>query len=664
MADARETFRRKSAEAGQQPLFVPEGMWTPPQELPQLKGRGIKRIAVDVETKDPTLKEKGIGVRRGGHMVGIAVGSDDGRRWYLPFGHEGGGNLDKGLVMRWARSELNGFDGEVCGAHLAYDLDYMAEQGVTFEKAKAFHDVQIVEALLDENRLEYNLDALAKEYLGEGKDEKALMEVASAWGFSTENSAKANLWRFPSSAVGPYAEGDVDRPLRILEKQLPRIAEEGLSDIYEVERKLIPILVRMRRRGVRVDVRAAEQLRARFAKEREQWRQELKRLAGPKAELTEPLSFFRALEDRGIIVPRTPKSGQPSVTKPFLERYAKDEMVQALLKGRQMNTLITTFMDSQILGFVQNGRIHPTWNQLKSDNEGTIARIAGASPNMTFIPGRDDELAPLIRGVFIPEEGEEWQRSDLSQIEYRFLVHYARGRGAEEARERYRQDPKTDYHAMTMEMMGVPRSERKSAKGKKIKITNFSIVYGAQAPNLAAQMGCSVEEAQDFLKEYDSKFPFVLETLRAAQGWAEKRGFVVTVMNRRRRYPFWGPKKYKKDMGLPVFRDAAKAADHYGGAWKIGRVGCFTALNGKMQGSSADLIKKAMVDVEEAGLTSNDALGPILLTIYDELDISVPRTKLGDEAAKEVPRIMENAVKISVPILVDTDRGENWGKCK
>lgn len=669
MADARETFRRKSAEAGQRPLFAPESLWTPPQELPQLKGRGIKRIAIDFETKDPDLLSKGIGIRRGSHAVGLAIGTDDGRRWYLPTRHEGGGNLDEGLVKRWAKSELDGYEGEVCGANLGYDLDYAAEWGVNFGSVRAFHDVQIAEPLLDENRLQFGLDALSKDYLGEGKDERALLEMASAYGFSTAASAKSHIHVLPSSGVGEYAEADVDRPLRIMDLQLPKIDAEGLSRIYEVERKLIPILVRMRRRGVRIDVEGAVRLRDRFVKERARWVAELKRIAGPKAELMEPLSFYQALKDRGVEVPLTPKSGQPSITKPMLERYQEDPLVKVILNGRKLNTLIATFMDGQILSQAVNGRLYPTWNQLKDDSKGTIARLSGSNPNLQFIPARDaewqeEEFAAMVRGMFLPEEGEEAQRADYSQIEYRFLVHFARGRGAEEAREMYRKDPRTDFHKMTMRMLGIPDSERKKAKGKKVKITNFAKVYGAQAPQLASQMGCSIQEAEEFVKEYNRQLPFVEETMNSAQGWAQKRGYVVTVMDRRRRYPFWGPKRYKRDSGAPVFRDMDKAAEHYGGRWKIERVGCFTALNGKMQGSSADLIKKAMVDAEEAGLTAPSALGPILMTVHDELVNSVPKTRAGDEAAKELVRVMEGALTISVPIIVEADRGDSWGACK
>lgn len=659
--NARERFRQRAAEGGQGALFVPEATWTAPTEMPSL--RGVRELSIDFETKEVDLKGLGIGIRHGSKAVGMALGLDDGRRFYFPVAHDGGGNMNHDLVLRWAKEELNEFEGEVTGAHLAYDLDYAAEWGVAFPNAKAFHDVQVIETLLDENKVgEYNLDALALAYLGEGKDEADLMEMASAYGFSTPRSAKSNLWRFPAHGVGRYAEGDADRPLRIRKLQMPLLSAEGLDPIYEVERELLPELVLMRRRGIRVDVPAVERQRAKWVKELAVWQAKLKDFAGPRAELSEPLSFYRALEDRGVPVPRTPNTDQPSVTKPTLERHASDPMVRTILNGRKIATLINTFVDGQILGHLVNGRVHPTWNQLKGDDDGTIARLSGANPNMQFIPKRDAdwldgaEVAPLVRAFFLPDGDDEWQRDDYSQIEYRFLAHFGRGRGAEEVRERYRNDPKTDFHKMTARMLHVdPEDKRKRLK---VKITNFGKVYGAQAPKLATMFGCSLEEASEFVEEYDRELPFVQSTLKAADGWAQKRGFVVTVMDRRRRYPFWGPRRWKREGNLPLFRDRAKAEEHYGGAWKVERAMCFTALNGKLQGSSADLIKKSIVDLKKVGVLK--VLGPLLSTIHDENNASVPRTKIGDEAGREMTRIMEDCLKISVPIVVESGRGKNW----
>jgi len=207
---------------------MPEVNWHPPHELPDLPRTGL--LCVDVETKDPQLSELGPGVRRpGNYVVGLAIGTEDGRRWYFPVRHEGGGNLDEALVWRWAREELNAFRGTLVGANLSYDLDWLAENGVTFPLVECFDDVQVAEPLIDEWRYEYNLDALAKDYLGERKVEGLLQEAAALQGWKTEKQIKTNLWRLPASYVGAYAEGDVDIPLRIRPFQIKKIEEEALA---------------------------------------------------------------------------------------------------------------------------------------------------------------------------------------------------------------------------------------------------------------------------------------------------------------------------------------------------------------------------------------------------------------------------------------------------
>lgn len=405
----------------QLPGLVARAGWRPPAELPSL--RGVRRLALDLETCDPELSEHGPGFRTGAYPVGLAIGLEGGGRFYLPTRHAGGGNLDEGLVKRWAREELGAYRGEVVGANLSYDLDGLATcWDVHLPEAIAFHDVQVAEPLLDEHRLEYSLDSLARDYLGEGKDEGLLREAAAYYGATTPKAVKKVLWRLPAGVVGPYAEGDVDRPLRIFPLQWARMEAEGLLRVYDVERRLIPILVAMRRRGVRVDAGRARELRARLVRERDGWAAKLRHMAGPKAELTEPASIGPALEAAGIHVPRTAKTGQYSVTKPFLERYVDSvPLVQAVMAGRKLNTMVNTFLDSQILGHAVGGRVHPTFHQLKGDDGGTIGRFSGANPNLQFIPSREEDwqdaaglagLAPLIRGLFQPEEGEEWQRDD------------------------------------------------------------------------------------------------------------------------------------------------------------------------------------------------------------------------------------------------------------
>lgn len=664
-------FHQKVARSGQQPLFLPESRWTPPAELPSL--RGIARLAVDIETHDPELRTMGPGFRRGARIVGLALGTDDWRQ-YFPVGHEGGGNLDERMVIAWAREELSNYRGEVVGTNLAYDVDGLTEcWGVRFHDDVVFHDVQVAEPLLDEWREEFNLDALSLDYLGIGKDEALLNEAAAAFGVTGRDAIKASIHKYPANLVGPYAEGDVDRPLRIFPLQEKKLRDEGLWEIYDdVERRLIPILVAMRQRGVRIDRRRALQVRNALVIKRDEQLAQLKRLAGPAAEFMEVDSLTHALDERNIRYTKTKKTDKPQINKVLLERYAGDPLIDAITLGRRYNTMINTFIDSQILGHATGDRLHPTFKQLKDDDGGTIARFSGAHPNMQFIPARDEELAPLIRGLFLPEEGDEWQADDQSQVQFRLLSNFAVGGGAEESREQYRQDPDTDFHKMTADMLGADRNDK--IKRKRVKNTNFAKVFGAQVPKLAATFGCSIEEAQDFMNEYERKLPFVKDTFDAAARWGQKRGFVVSVMGRKQRFPFWGPQRYMRHGPYaPLFRDREEAVTYwlrgepklYRG-WQVRaveRVNTYMACNRKMQSSEGDIMKLWMVRAKQAGLLEPGALGALKVTVHDELGSSVPRTPAGDEAGRELVRIGETCIQLKVPLRVGSSRGKSWGDC-
>jgi DNA polymerase I-like protein with 3'-5' exonuclease and polymerase domains len=629
-----------------------EVKWTAPSELPSLAG--IKRLSIDCETYDPQLLTLGPGVRRGGYIVGIAVGADD-RRWYFPVRHEGGGNLDPGLVQRWARDELTAFSGELVGANLLYDMDFLAEEpwGVKFDHVKAFHDVQVLEPLLDEWRQSYALDDISKDYLGEGKDEALLRQAAARRG---AGDPKSLIWKMPAGYVGPYAEADVDRPLRILPLQLKRIEEENLGTVYTVERKLIPVLLAMRRRGVRVDVGRADEVRDQLSNIRDEALARMRHIAGPGAELMAPESFAHAFIERGINPPLTPKTKKPSITKGWLERNRRDELAKAIIDGRRVNSAITTFIDGHIKQHAIKGRIHCQFNQLKGDDSGTIARFSSSHPNLQQINARDKELAPLIRGLFLPDEGEQWGQWDYSQIEYRLLTHFAIGPGAEEARKKYRDDPSTDFHKYCAGMLGIDPDD--DAMRKKVKGTNFCKVYGGGVSRIAETIGYTFEEAAEFNDRYDRELPFVKATLNAAMRWAERAGFVTDILGRRQRFTLWEPKG-NRDRSISALPHARALAEY---GTNIQRSMTFAALNRKNQASSASITKKAMVDSWEAGLQG--VLGAPLITVHDENDSSVPLTKEGREAANETKRIMEQSVVLKVPVLVAEKFGPDWGHCK
>lgn len=643
----------------QEALFRPDITWCAPTEFPRL--RGSKIIGLDTETRDEDLELLGPGCRRpNSYIVGISIGREDGGRWYFPIRHEGGGNLDSNLVLRWARDELNNFEGEVVGGNILYDMDFLANEGIELKKAKAIHDICVAEPLIDEWAFSYSVDAISNKYLGYGKEEDLLKLVREAYGWKDQKTLKRNLWRLPAGYVGAYAEGDADRPMLVLPHQMKIMKEEGLEDVYSVERRLLPILLGMRRRGVRIDPAYAETLYTNLKEKLAEQVAIMRRHSSSKAELNMPDSFADALTERGLSFPRTPKTDKPQIRKPWLEAHQNDPLVAAILNGRQLDTIIGTFIEGHVFTHSINGRIHAEFNQLKNeDGRGTIARFSSSNPNLQNVPSRHKILAPMVRRVFIPEDTEVWQRDDYSQIEYRLLVNFAVGRGAEEARNNYRNNPGMDYHKFVAEMLNVDPEDK--IKRGRVKNTNFAKGYGAQAPKLAETFGCSLEEAQVFIREYEEKLPFSVETFEAAERWAKRRGYIVTLLNRRQRFPLWEPLGQKGKNRLPAYLHE-RALKEYGS--RIQRAATYTALNRKMQASSADMMKKSMVDAYEAGLFASDALGWPLLTVHDELDSSVPTTPKGDAAGKALTKIMEDVFPLKIPVLVDSKRGPDWGYCK
>lgn len=646
--------------------------WTAP-DLGSIKLKGVKQLSIDLECRDEELSALGQGCWRDpkkNYIVGIALGTDDGRRWYIPVRHEGGGNLDEGLVKRWAMKVLNEFDGELVGAKLIYDLVWLAMWGIMFPKVKAFHDIQVAEPLLDEWRLSYGLDELSWEYLGEGKDQSLLNMAAEAYGFgSSERLIKTNLWRLPAEFVGPYGEGDVDRPLRIWAIQRVKLAEEGLMRVYDIERKLIPLLVRMKLRGVRVDMRRVEEVTSILEKKFNEFDIQLKREFGLKASFTSNGSLAPGLREAGIPLQPTPSTKdlpphmqRMSVNKIVLDKYKNHPKVKLILEGRKLATLIGTFMRGHLQTHAipdgnQYGIIHCDFNQLKGESGGTIARFSSSNPNLQNIPARDEELAPLVRSCFVPFT-RRWDRLDESQIEYRLLVNFARGQGAEEAREMYRNDPTTDFHVMCGNFIGADASD--SFIRKRVKNTNFCKVYGGGIPKLASTFGCSIEEATEFSNKYDRELPFVKYTHEQAMMWGGRRGYVETLLGRKQRFSLWEPIGNFDRKAVPMLEKAAREA--YG--TRITRAYLYAALNRKLQASAADVMKKGMVDGYEAGCFDDDALGAPLLTVHDELDCDNDMTPRAIEAMREAKRHMEIGFKdeVKVPIVCDHSYGDNWAE--
>jgi len=598
---------------------IPDTGWRPPSDFPNLRDAGV--ICLDVETNDPDLRSKGPGCRRDGYIAGIAVGTDDGYRGYFPIRHKLGGNLDPDQVKTWLSDQLYGTTIPKVGANLLYDLDFLTAEGVDCGNGPNY-DVQNAEPLLDEYKRSYALEILGQEYLGEGKTSEALYRWSSAaYGGKPEAGEQArNIWRCPVQLVGPYAEGDVDLPLRIFEKQKQRLEAENLWNVFDLETRLVPMLLAMRQRGVRIDFEQADIVEKQLGV----FILELQKDLG-KLNVNSSDEISRLCDKNGIHYPRTkPTANYPKGQASFQKDWLKNHDHPLMQKISEMRTYLKyrdTFITSYLHGNQINGRIHTSFNQLRSDEGGTVTgRFSSSNPNLQNIPKRGK--GKIMRSPFVPEVDEDLVRFDWSQIEFRLLVHKAVGRGAEDAVRRYNQDPTTDFHEFVIGLTGLERDYAKNI--------NFGFAFGMGIDLLCKILGVDKETGLGIIDRYHKGVPFVKSTADAASRAAKNREMIVTIEGRRARFPD-GEYTHK-------------------------------ALNRYTQGSSADIMKRSMVEIWESGIC--DVLGAPLLTVHDELVWSAPRTPAAKEALREVKNIMEHTVKLKVPTPVAMEIGSTWHNCK
>ena len=639
---------------------IPDTGWRP-KDFPCLKH--AKEIVIDVETKDEGLNEgRGPGTHRDdSYIVGLAVGAD-GESWYFPMRHELGGNLDADVVLEWAGEELTRPNQPKIGANILYDLEWLSVEGVDVEGP--FLDVQYAEPLIDETALSYSLDSLGLKYTGEGKvDEELYKWLARAYGGNpTRASQGGRIWRAPVSLAGPYAEGDVTLPWHVLKKQLVELESNKLTDLFNLECGLIPILLGMRKRGVRVDIGRAEEVSATMGKRIITMQEHLNSLAGHHVDVYGK-NLAPIYDAQGIKYPRTPK-GAPSFRKDWLAKQT-DPVSEAIMEVRRLSKFKGTFIDGYILNGSDGDRIYGQFHANKSDDSGTISgRFSSSDPNLQNIPSRDPELGPLIRSMFLPEEDEDWYKSDYGQVEPRIGFHYARGPIAAAIREQYKLNPFLDcYDAMLSGMpAGIGRRE--------VKAIYLGMSYGMGVPKLARQLGVPLEVAQRYYDQFFAGAAYIKDLADRCSDTAAKSGFIRTHLGRIRHFNMWEPRKWYSDedkarisreKGSDYFTpvDSKEAAIAKWGM-QVKRAYTYRAGNALHQGTAADIMKKAMVDTYKAGVY--DVIGWPLLTVHDELDNSVPRTKEGVQAIREQKHIMETCVTLRIPLIVDLEVGPSWGE--
>jgi len=624
-------------------MFTPKSEWVPPLELPDITS--ASKIAIDVETKDPNLKQNGPGwPTKDGYIVGYAI-AVDGWSGYLPVRHMGGGNLDEKIVNRWLKKVFE------CPAdkimhNAQYDLGWIKATG--FEVNGRIIDTMVVASLLDENRFSYSLNALAYDHLNKTKSEKALVEAAREFGIDP----KAEMWKMPAMYVGPYAEADAELTLELWNYFSVQLGKEALWPIANLELDLLPCLVDMTMRGVRVDQDRVERTRDMLLKRERDVLKQIKSVVGGDVEIWAAQSLAKAFDKVGIHYPKTEK-GAPSFTKLFLQEN-QHPLAQLIVEARNLNKTSGTFINTIMKHCHSDGRIHAHINQIRSDDGGTVSgRISMSNPNLQQIPARDPEIGPMIRSLFLPEEGEQWAAIDFSQQEPRILVHYAhvygkmRGielDGAAEFVEAYVNDPSTDFHTMVAEMASIPR--------KQAKTINLGMMYGMGVNKLSEQLDISVEEAKGIIKQYHDRVPFVKGLMTGVMNRLNEKtsgGSLRSILGRKCRFDLWEPDTFEMNKALPY----KEAIDTYGATTRLKRAYTYKALNRLIQASAADMTKKAMVDLYKAGHLP-------MIQIHDEIAMSVKNV---DEANK-IAKIMVDAVPLEVPSKCDVEIGPSWGEAK
>jgi len=672
-------------------------------EPSDLNLKDVDTVAIDLETYDPNLKTLGSGAIRGdGKVCGIAVAYKN-KKLYFPIRHtdsaskigKAASNIAPNLVWRVLNKKIFQNKNITKVFHNAmYDVCWIRKESGLMVQGPIV-DTMIAASIINENSMRYSLDAVAKEYLNETKYKYDLEQASiDRVGIS---DAISNMHRLPYSVVKDYAEQDVNLTLKLWTIFKERIKSpikvisgktKTLENIFNLEMELFPCLVDMRFKGVRVDTRKAKTLGLDLKKRRESIIKGIKRRTGVSLEIWAADSVEKLLHKLEITdYTSTPKSGRVSLSKNYLESHS-NVYLKLIARARAYDKLINVFVNG-LLKFVHNGRIHADINQIRGERGGTITgRFSMAKPNLQQIPAKG-KYGNIIRSFFLPEEGHQWGSFDYSQQEPRLVVHYALKNnyyGVKDLAEEYRKNPDTDFHEIVAKMAKITR--------KQAKTINLGLFYGMGKGKLAASLELDREEAKELFDEYHRQVPFVRELSNGLMNFAEINKSVFTLEDRFCRFDKWEPRdkewdedrkifiyteyvekeedgKIKKEVQrnpVPVLK-LKEARDHYL-ASRSRRLTendphckmfeefykpafTYKALNKLIQGSAADMTKKAMVLLYKEGILPH-------IQIHDELCISIT----GKDQAKKIKDIMEKAIKLEIPNKVDYESGPSWGNIK
>ena len=668
---------------------------------------GVDTVAIDIETYDPNLKTKGLGaIRKDGFITGVAVatGKDT---VYFGLHHAQlttTPEVEQEFWNQLNKKILQNPDITKVFHNAMYDVCWLRATTGKMLKGRLV-DTMIAASVINENRFKYSLDSLSKDYLNDQKYKYDLYEKASLEGIKDPMS---NMHKLSYDLVKDYAKQDVDLTLRLwnlFNKKLDEVLYKRPEDneiktcrnIFELETKLFRCLVDMKFKGVRVDVQKLEEFGKKLKFRRDNLLNIIRKHTGVIVQLWAANSVKLLLDQQKITnYKKTPKSGMPQLPKDYLKTH-KNRFLRMLSKAREFDKAVNTFVEG-LKGYVYNGRIHADVNQIRSDQGGTVTgRFSMSNPNLQQIPA-SGYIGKKMREIFLPEEGMTWGSFDYSQQEPRIVAHYAikyKLANTKGLKDKFEKE-NADFHQIVADLAKIPR--------KQAKTINLGLFYGMGKGKLQNELNLDQKQATNLLKLYHEKIPFIKELSDNLKNFAERERLIYTLEDRFCRFNFyestnkrwdnklrkfeeWDPKAkeikqkdgtltYQGDWIPPKLLTKKEAWDKFKSEFnqvskkKIeefteeGRLQQFSlyyvpaftykALNRLIQGSAADMTKKAMVDLYEKGIIPH-------IQIHDELCISV----VDDKQASLIKEIMETTIPdFTIKNKVDFESGPNWGTIK
>ena len=575
-------------------------------------------VALDTETTSIDYMEA--------ELVGLSFSVEEGHAAYLPVSHcyEGAPKqLNREHVLKRLRPWLEDASRSKLGHHLKYDAHILENHGVTLRGMR--FDSMLESYVLNSTAIRHDLDSTARKYLD---IETIHFEDVAGKGASQLRFDQVNL-----EQAAPYAAEDADITLRLHRKLWPMLETTGaLAELYEnVEQPLVPVLQRIEHCGVLVDEKRLAEQGAELAKKIVALEKKVHKEAGREFNLGSPKQLQEILFDELElpVVRKTPK-GQPSTAEDVLQELAEDYVLPELILGyRTLSKLKSTYTDKlpqQICP--RTGRIHTSYHQAVA----ATGRLSSSDPNLQNIPVRTEE-GRRIRQAFVSPENYSLLAADYSQIELRIMAHISGDKGLLQA---FADD--LDIHRATAaEVFGVPPDDVDNDQRRSAKAINFGLIYGMSPFGLSRQLGISLDEARGYTELYFDRYPGVQDYMNQTRDQAKEKGFVETVFGRR--------------LYLPDIQARQAQRRQYAER---------SAINAPMQGTAADIIKIAMLAVDD-WLQTDGADARMIMQVHDELVLEV-QSNIAEEVAAHVARLMSDAASLQVPLKVTTGIGSNWDK--